>query len=143
MSHEELGIIHKKLDGMLIASIRFPMQQREELKPKFEKLSQQCKDFICGPAFIIYHWGTGVEPFDIEAGVPVTQTVEIDDIHSRILEGANALATLHFGSYETIQESFQKLYGYIREHGISIAPSAREVFLEVNPGNLEENVTEV
>lgn len=57
MSFGKSEIIHNKIDGMLIASIRFSLRKREELNPKFEKLSQQCKDYICGPAIAIYDYG--------------------------------------------------------------------------------------
>lgn len=143
MSLKELGISHKTLDEMLIASIRFQLHKRAELKTKFEQLFQHCKGDICGPSFIVYHWGTGIKPFDIEAGVPVTQTVETDEINSRILEGGDALTILHYGSLDTAKKSLGTLNEYMESHGIISAPSAREVYLETNLETPDKNVTEI
>jgi len=49
MTLEELGIAHKKIEDMLIAGIRFRMKNRQEMDLKFEKLADQCKEYICGP----------------------------------------------------------------------------------------------
>ena len=127
MSSEELNITYKRTDEMLIASIRFQLEKRKELKPKFDELSQHCKDYICGPAFIIYHWGTGISSgFDIEAGFPVTQVVETGEIKSRVLKGEEVLSVVHKGPYETLGDSVGKLYGYATEHGLNPGLRQRE-----------------
>jgi AraC family transcriptional regulator len=143
MFHETPDVVYKQIDEMLIASIRAPLQKRAELPARFAKLSQHCRDFICGPAFIVYHLGTGIEGFDIEAGFPVTRPVERDEIQSRVLESAGAVTVIHRGPYETLAESYQKLYACFREHGLMGSLSQREVFLESNPDNPEDNVTEI
>ncbi|MFX0062911.1 MAG: hypothetical protein ACFFC7_12095 [Candidatus Hermodarchaeota archaeon] len=50
MSFKDLGITHKKIESLLIASIRFDMQKREDMRPVLEKIFQQCKEHICGSA---------------------------------------------------------------------------------------------
>ncbi len=144
MSNEGLNVIYKRTDDMLIASIRFQLEKRKELEPKFEKLGQHCKDTICGPAFIIYHWGTGVSAtFDIEAGFPVTQAIETDEIKSRVLKSEEVLSLVHKGPYKTLGDTEGKLYGYAIEHGLNPALCQREIYLKVDDEHPEENETEL
>lgn len=143
MSRRESGVVRKKLDDKLIASIRLTIQKREELNPVFDKLQQQCKEYICGPALAIHHWGTGVQGSDVEIAFPITQNIETDEAKTRILEGAETLTILHHGSYEKLGESYEKLYGHMRERGIPSALTAREVYLEFRPDNPQDNVIEI
>lgn len=143
MSLQESGVIHKKLDDMLIASIRLTTQKREQLNSVFDRLQQQCKKHICGPALAIHHWGTGVQDLDVEVAFPITQSIETDEITSRVLEGTETLTKLHHGSYEKLGESYQKLYGHMRERGIPSALTAREIYLEFHPDNPQDNVIEI
>lgn len=143
MSLEELGITRRRLDDMLIASLRFQMQQREELISKFERLRKQCEEYISGPAFAVYYWDTGLQGLDTEACFPVTHAVETTEIKSRMLEGGEALTMLHHGSHENLRESYRKIYGRVVEHGLNAENTSREIYLEFNPDSPEENVTEI
>lgn len=146
MSLAESGITHKKVDEMLVATVRFRgtfQDKFQDIAPNLEILSQECKDYTCGPAVIIYDYGVYTDGVDIEVCFPVTQPVETDRIKSRILESAEVLSLTHYGSYENLRESYQKLYGCIAEHGIVGTSIVREVYLVYNPDNPEENVTEI
>jgi len=73
MSFEECGITHKRLDDMLIASLRFQMREREELFAKLEELRNKCQEYIAGPAFAIFYWDTGLEGGECGARKVLTQ----------------------------------------------------------------------
>lgn len=143
MTLTESGITHKKTDEMLVASINF-RGKFQDIPPKFEKLSQECKEYICGPPITIYDYGVYSEGgIDIEVCFPVTQNIEKDEIKTRMLESAEVLSLIHCGPYENLRESYQKLYGYFKEHGIVATNLGREIYLKFNPENPEENVTEL
>lgn len=139
---EDTGIVPKRIGEMLVASIGFKGEFKE-IAPKFETLLEHCADYICGPACALYDYGVYTDGVYIEACFPVTQKVETDEIKSRILEGVEVLSVVHHGSYEKRGESYQKLYRYISTHGIAATAFAREIYVDDNPENPEENVTEI
>lgn len=139
---EESEIVHKKIGEMLVAGIGF-RGEFKDIAPKFETLFEHCKDHICGPARALYDYGVYIEGVYIEACFPVTQQVETDEIKSRKLEPVEVLSLVHHGPYENLGESYQKLYGYIRTRGIAATAFAREIYLDYNPENPEEQVTEL
>lgn len=142
MSLKESGIEHKKIDDMLIASITFK-DDFEKIPLSLEALVKVCGDRICGPAMTLYDYGAYTDGLHIEVCFPVTEEIETDEIHSRILKGVEVFSLLHHGSYETMKESYKPLFGYLREHGITGTAYCREVFLEYHPGDEEKNITEI
>lgn len=145
MSQKERKFEYKKLEGMLIASIRAPLFKREELKERFSLLKEVCGAKISGPAMIVYHWDTDVkEGLDIEAAYPVSETAKSEDISSRVLEGFDAFTTVHKGPYDQIASAFRELHEYRASRGLAAELNPREVYLtgpfEENP---EANVTEL
>ncbi len=143
MSLKELDITPKAIKPQLVASTRLVIQKRAELVPVFEKLDRECKDHICGPRILVFHADTVANGFDAEACVPVTQAVTAIEITSRTLEAAEALTMLHHGPHDTLSETYQKIYGFTRAHGLMGALTGREVFLELHPKRPEDNATEV
>jgi effector-binding domain-containing protein len=134
---------HKRLDDMLVASLRFQMQEREELPARLEELRRQCEEYIAGPAFAIYYWDTGLEGLDTEVCFPVTHPMETAEIKSRTLQGGEVFAMLHHGSHDNLIESYREMGRRLVEHGLNAENTSREVYLEFNPGSPEENVTEI
>ncbi len=143
MSFEESGITHKWLDDMLVASLRFQMQEREELAARLEELRRQCEEYIAGPAFAVYYWDTGLEGLDTEACFPVTHPVETAEVESRMLEGGEVFAMVHHGSHDNLIESYREMGRRLVEHGLNAENTSREIYLEFNPHSPEENVTEI
>ncbi|MBU7016420.1 MAG: GyrI-like domain-containing protein [Theionarchaea archaeon] len=135
-------ITHKKVDEMLIAGIWFKGEFKDIIL-KVDILSEECNDYINGPAMAVYDYGVYTDGIAIEACFPVTEPVETDVIKSRILERAEVLSITHFGPRDTINESYRNLYGHLSNHAIVGTSCAREIFLEYNPENPEENVTEI
>jgi len=144
MSLKELGITTKKIDDMLVAGIRFRMQNPQEMGSKFEELSRKCRDYICSTAMAVYDYGLGTERGVVtEACFPVTEAVQTAEIESRVLKGGKALTVIHHGPHEKIWESYQKLLDYMGEHGIPGSAIRREVFLECDPEDPGKDVTEI
>ncbi|KYK33526.1 MAG: GyrI-like domain-containing protein [Theionarchaea archaeon] len=142
MSLKEAGIVHKKTDEILIASIHFRREYKDILL-KFRELFNVCGDYVCGSPIAVYDYGVYTDGVDIEACFPVTQAVHTDEVTSRMLESVEVLSLIHGGPYENVRESYQKLYSYFRDHGIVATNLGREIYLEFNPENFENNVTEL
>lgn len=136
------SIIHRKTDEMLIASIHF-RGERKDVAPQLEKLFQVCKEYMCGHALAVYDYGVYTGSVDIEVCFPVREPVETNEVTSRMLESVEVLSLIHHGPYETLRESYQKLYSCFSAHGIVATNLAREVYLESDPEHPEKNVTEI
>ncbi|MHA1637885.1 MAG: GyrI-like domain-containing protein [Candidatus Thorarchaeota archaeon] len=145
MSDKSEQYKYKKVDEMLVASIRKPLKKRDELRERFDTLRNTCDNLICGPAFILYHFDTPIEDgLDVEAGYPVTDPVKTNEINSRTIKEMYALTTVHNGSYEQMREVSRKLHEYRSSRGLAAELSPREVYLK-GPfmENPEDNVTEL
>ena len=143
MSSKESEIVYKRVDDQLVAGIRY-QGDPSGLGLIFESVGQQCGEYICGPSFIVTHYGTGVQDgIDVDVCFPVSQPVETGNVRSWVLEGGEAMSLLHRGPYESLGEGYGKLYNYLGEHGLISQLSGREVYLEYNADNPEENVTEL
>ncbi len=142
MSLKELGVTYKKSDEILVAGLRF-RGSREDIGPKLEELRQQCEAAIDGKPLAVYRFDTGKEGLDIEVCYPVTRAVETDEVKSRRLPSIEVLSILHHGTLEKRQESFEKLRGAFREHGLCGDNELREIYLETDPDDPDRNVTEI
>ncbi|MFW9917904.1 MAG: GyrI-like domain-containing protein [Candidatus Thorarchaeota archaeon] len=136
MSLQDLGIEHKKLKETLIASIRCTVKDRKELQEVYQKLAQSVgKENIAGPAFAVFYLSTGVygvEGFDVEAGFPVTQSIQEAEITSKLLPEMEVLSIVHKGPVENIRENSGKLFGYTNAHGLVSDEFFREIYLDSN-----------
>lgn len=145
MLEEERKYEYKRIDDMLIASVRAPMFNRDELKERFKKLREICGDRICGPAMTIYRWDTDVKDgLDMEAAYPVSEPVEDGNVHSRVLPGFDAFTTVYKGPYDQVVSVFNELHDYRSSRGLAAELNPREVYLtgpfEDNP---KDNITEL
>jgi effector-binding domain-containing protein len=144
VSLKEFGIVPKDVGDLLVAGVRFRLKDPEELGRRLEEVQRCCGDRVCGPAMAVFDYGSGTaRGLDVTACLPVSEAVEADGVESRILEGGEALTLLHRGSLDEIRESYRKLFGYARDHGITTTALQREVYMESNPDNPEEDVTEI
>lgn len=142
MPSDRPEIVYKRVDDQLVAGVRY-QGDLEEVASIFERLKQQCGEHVCGAAFIVYHYGTGVDGADVDICYRVSQAVEIEDIRSWVLGGGEVLSLLHRGAYESLGESYRKLYGYLDEHGLISQLAGREIYLKSDADNPEENLTEL
>ncbi len=145
MSEEKREYEYKRIDDILIASIRAPVFKRSEMKGRFKRLKAACGERISGPAMTIYHWDTDVrDGLDIEAAYPVSEPIESGDVHSRVLPGFDAFTIVYRGPYDEMAKAFSELHDYRFSRGLAAELNPREVYLtgpfEENP---EDNITEL
>jgi len=144
VSQEELGIVPKRVDNLLVAGVRFRLKDPEELDRRLEEVKRRCGGRVCGPAMSVFDYGTGTaRGMDVTACYPVSEAVEADGVESRVLEGGEALTVLHRGSPDDIGESYRRLFGYARDHGILTTALQREVYMESDSDDPGESLTEI
>jgi effector-binding domain-containing protein len=136
-------IVYKKLEPVLIASLKTGIDSRDQIPPLLDRLRAACGEAICGEAMVIFHGGAVKDGFVIEAAFPVTHAVETGEVHTRTLEAAPALITLHHGAHPSIRESVLKVYDYLGKHAGTTSLLRREIYRVLDPAHPEENVTEV
>jgi effector-binding domain-containing protein len=144
LSLKEAGIIWKKTPEILVACLNFrDNYEGKKIPLMFEKLTKECGKRICGPAITLFNYGVYSDAVDIEVCFPVSEPVESDEVNCRILERVEVLSLNHHGSYDKIKESYRKLYGFFREHGIVATSFGREIALKSNYNDSEENEIEI
>ena len=136
-------ITYKRLEPSLIAFIKTHLDSRDEILPLFDHLRQVCGDAIRGDAVVIFHGGAVKDGFLIEAAFPVAHRIEIDGIHTRTLEAASVLTSLHYGEHTSIRQTVLKVYDYLEKRAWTTSLIRREVYRVVNPAEPEQNITEV
>jgi hypothetical protein len=136
MSDENLTLIPRKVDHLLISSVRF-QGQHEDIPRHLEELYQQVKAHVNGQPLCLYHGGNREAGYDLEVCFPVSQSMETENIPSRILEGGWMICATHTGPYGppaaegSLSKCWGTFYARIREQGIGLAEGPpREVYLE-------------
>ena len=146
MSRNVKDIKYKKIADMLVAYVETRGtfdDTPHEWVPKLQTLSKSCEGRICGPAMALYDYGVYTKGVDVNLCYPVTAAIESDDVKSRIIEGVEVLSLTHCGAYEKMGASYKKLYDFMREHEVVPTAYGRELYLEYNADDPENNVTEL
>jgi hypothetical protein len=139
----EAPILCTKLEPILIALIKTRIESRDQIPALFERLRSVCGEAICGEALVVFHGGAVKDGFLVEAAFPVTRPVETGEVHTRTLEAAPALVTLHYGSHQTIRETVLKVYEYLDQHAWTTSLFRCEIYRVLDVALPENNVTEV
>ena len=132
------GIQSTIREEMLFAGIRKPIQTREELEPRIQRLRVVCGDRITGPLTHIFRFDTPVEGYDSEIGFPVRDPVDVGDIETHTLRSMHFFSNMHEGSVETLPETRNQLYRFMNQVGLSGELELVEVFHRYDtdePGN--------
>ncbi len=87
-----------------------------------------------GPPFVIYH-AFGDEEIDAEVCVPVAHPVSATEtLDARVLPAMTVASTLHVGRYEDLQDAYDALMSWVRDHGYEVAGPVHERYLN-GPGD--------
>ena len=126
-------IVIKDLPEIAIASIRY-RGRYDEVGKYFGPLAKAAGRWTAGAPFCLYHEAEYSETAaDIELAVPVRRPVEGGGVTSRRLPGGRAATLVHQGPYDTIGDSYQKLYDYLKSVQAKTLLPSREVYLK-GPG---------
>ncbi len=143
MSLKALGIEHKQLADTLVTTVHLNIMERKELQAVLDGLAQAIpKQHIAGPALCIFQFVSSVKDgFEVEAGFPVTQAVQVSGARTWTLPGVDVLSLVHTGPADQVQSSYKKLYGSAAEHALISDEFAREIYLDGN--NPDESRIEI
>ena len=140
-------IEEKTVGDMIFAGLRF-RGKYAEVGRVFRSAARSAGRKIAGPAMSLYFECEYKEDnADIEAGFPVSKSMEGKEVSSRIVKGGIAVTIRHEGSYETIGRSYEKLFNYIETKKYEIDLPLREIYLKgpgmIFRGNPDRYVTEI
>lgn len=141
-------VIEKTIPDQIICSARFKGRY-DQIGPYFGKLFAAAGRYGARQPFALYHDGDyKEEDADIEAAVAVRQSFAAPPGFScRVLAGGKAVCVIHRGPYDTLGDSYTKLFNYCREKGYVIQVPTREIYLKgpgmILPRNPKNFITEI
>ena len=147
MSNSSASVIEKKLDPVLVAGIRMKGKYSDCGKG-FAKLGKAAGRYISGKAMcLFYDEGYREDDADFETCFPINKRIEKPGIEVRELPGGNCLSMMHYGPYEQLGRSYEKLIAYAKQKDLALIAPCREVYIKgpgmVFRGNPKKYVTEI
>jgi len=146
-AEEEFDIEEKEVETLLIAGYRMKGKYNE-VGEGFKMLGKTMGRHINGKATNLYYDGEyKEEDADFEPCFPVRKGNSTDKISVRELPGGKCVTLIHKGSYDTLTESYKKIYGYVNDKGCKVKLPTREVYLKgpgmIFKGNPNNYLTEI
>ena len=146
-AEEDFDIEEKEVETMLIAGYRMKGKYNE-IGEGFKMLGKTMGRHINGKAMSLYYDGEYKEDdADFEPCFPVRKGSSTDKISVRELPGGKCVSLIHKGPYETLAESYKKIYGYLNEKSYKMELPTREVYLKgpgmIFKGNPNNYLTEI
>lgn len=143
MSIQELGISHKKINKILVTYNNF-RGEIKEIPPKIDELYKKCKSYAFDPAIAIINYGVYSEGGkDIDICIPISKTPEKEDIKTKYIDEVEVLSIYHHGSYDSLNESAQKLSNYLHTYGVLGTSWLRLVYHKYDLKSPHENEIEL
>lgn len=144
---ENFEIEEKEVETILIAGYRMKGKY-QEIGKGFSKLGKKFGRHINGKALGLYYDSEYKEnEAEFEACFPIRKGSETDGFSVRELKGGRCLALIHKGPYETISESYKKVFTSFNEKGYRKVLPTREVYLKgpgmIFKGNPKNYLTEI
>ena len=138
-----MSVVHKVIEETLVAYMRIHGKMSDVIDA-IAKIREVSENKINGDPIVVHHWLVqDTEGHDMDVCIPVSEIIDQGNIKSMTLEKCEAMTIVHRGSYETIRETYRAVVTETYSHGLPIAESGREVFLNYNPDDPEETVIEI
>lgn len=140
-------IIRKEIAPIEICSIRYKGAY-SDCGQYYGLLYKKAGRWAKGAPFMLNHDGDYKEAdADVEVGFEVKKRVAIDGLNCRVLSGGSAITLVHRGSYETLGDSYRRLYAYVSTQGLHITIPSMELYLKgpglIFPRNPKNYLTEI
>lgn len=135
MSSNENEIIEKNLEDLLFAGFRVEGEyiEIEDAMARVARVAGMWKKG--NPVGLNFQKSHSDEDADVEGGYEVGRDTSGDGVESKTLKGGKAVTLLHRGSYESLGESYKKLFDYIENKGYKPHLPIREI-RHKGPGKL-------
>ncbi len=145
--NKEFEVEEKDLETILIAGYRMKGKYQDVgngITLLYKKLGGQ----INGKCMTLYYDGEYKEnDADFEPCFPVRKGKDEDGISVRELKGGKSVSLIHKGPYETLGDSYKKIYAYLNEKGYKTKLPSREVYIKgpgwIFKGNPKNYLTEI
>ncbi len=100
-----------------------------------------------GPPLALYpDMDMDPDDFEMEACAPMVSEVAGEgEVAFRVLPGGKFLQTMHRGPYETLEQTYEELFAYMKENGLELTGPPREAYL-TDPEQVErpeDNLTQM
>ena len=146
-TEENFEIEEKEVETILIAGYRMKGKYHE-IGKGFGVLGKKFGRHINGKPLGIYYNSEYMEDnADFEACFPVRKGSSEDGVSVRELKGGKCMALIHKGSYDTLHESYKKVFTEFNEKGHDKVLPTREVYLKgpgmIFKGNPKNYLTEI
>jgi len=146
-SEENFEIEEKEIETILIAGYRMKGKY-PEIGEGFSKLGKKFGRHINGKALGLYFDGEYKEDnADFEACFPIRKGKNEKGISIRELKGGKCVALLHKGPYDTLSDSYKKVFSAVNEKGYNKILPTREVYIKgpgmIFKGNPKNYITEI
>ncbi len=147
MADDTTDFQEKQLEPMRVAGLRMRGPYTECGKG-FAKLGRKVGFKACGkPMMLCYDSEYKPNDADFEVCMPVRGCEDTDDIRVYELPGGRCISCLHYGPYDTLPASYERLLALIAERGLEVLRPCREVYLKgpgmIFRGNPKKYVTEL
>lgn len=144
---QNFEIEEKVVETILIAGYKMKGKYNE-IGKGFVKVGKKFGRHINGKALGLYYDAEYKEDeADFEACFPIRKGNNGEGVSVRELKGGNCLALIHKGPYETISESYKKVFTAFNEKGYKKILPTREVYLKgpgmIFSGNPKNYLTEI
>jgi len=127
------GIKDTVMPEAIVCSIRYKGRY-DDMGKYFALLFKKAGRYASGPAMAFYHDPEYREDdADIEAALPVRKEVALEGVVCRIVPRTRTLSVVHLGSYETLGDSYKKLFEAIASSGLRALTPSSEIYLK-GPG---------
>lgn len=120
-----------KRQSTVVVKARVPVSGIGEwLGPAYAETARVAGAAIAGPPFARYRLVDDPVPiFEVEAGFPVTSTVEgRGNVEAAELPGGLAAVTWHVGPYDSMEPAYKAIDDWLSEHGAEAFGDAWEVY---------------
>ncbi len=144
---DQFDIEEKEVETCLIAGHRM-IGKYADMGKGFGLLFKKVGRHANGKPLALYYDGEYKEDgADFEPCVPVRKGQSDDRITVHELKGGKCVALIHKGPYDTLSNSYKKIYNYINEKGYEVILPTREVYLKgpgmIFKGNPKNYLTEI
>jgi DNA-binding transcriptional MerR regulator len=140
-------IEEKEIETQLVAGMRV-RGKYQDVGRFFGILAKKMGPNISGKAMTLYYDAEYKEDdADFEPCFPVRKEKDVEGVSVRELKGGKAVSLIHKGPYETLGESYKKLFDYIHQKKIKTLLPSREIYLKgpgmILKGNPKNYLTEI
>ena len=147
MSSSDNEIREKNVEEFLFAGYRMKGKYNE-IGKAFAIVGKKANRHIIGSGMgLFYDKEYKEEGADFEGGFPVKKEIKSENIDTRLLSGGKVVYIIHHGSYDSIGNSYKKLFHYIDKKKVKDFSHCREIYLKgpgmIFKGNPNKYVTEI